>query len=231
MDAAKANRVVATVFQRLGTRFLINSYEAGSQFIFGISEKAPPGQFFDETERLMDGSVRKLKVKDHGGLTIQQFAIICDTSLTDDEAVERIIQLIIKKIDTTRIVTKAQGLSLEEVQAIVQKAIAEDRSTRKVEEQCIQEIAQEIVAAATQRSEPEEPPKLKGLQQRPKKSRFAETAAIDADHKLWTERARLMGIKPPVVLARNRHIDGRWKRHAILAWAQYQQGQPQEAAP
>lgn len=222
MNAVRANAMVAQVFSKLGDRFKIcTGYPAERNWVFGIVEKAKPGEFFDDvTERLIDGSIRKLRLKDHGGIAPQQMEVIETTSSTIEEGSDRIIDLIIHKRDTTQLVPqKMVGLSADQVRELIALAIEADRKQRTEQQASVESVLHKVseIKAA-------EPPPLTGLQQKPKVSRHEQSAAKATVIQTWIDRAHLLGMKPPRLNAAG-NVDGRWLKFAQPAWESYLKNQ------
>lgn len=223
MNLERIDRAVNAMFSRLnaghrkGPRFYYNQVNDIRGAAFGIMEKKPvaePGQS---------------RYHDHGHITFQQLRMIESTSTSDDEIVERIIQLIIHKNDTT--VQRTQPtFSTIDVERIVQEKLAE--ALRKFQEGSMPINTPEKVAAAVAREavleetvgeepDPEPKAKFRGLQHKPRKTVKEYQQIKDEDNKVWEDRAKLMGIASPVYRSRDGRIDGRWVRKAQKLWDEH----------
>lgn len=170
-------------------------------WVFAIAEKAPPGQ------QWQDGS----KWKIHGGLTRKQAEILEATSQSDDELVQRMIDLIIHKKDTTiahAVAGQSPQLTPEQIQGMILEQ-ATLLAKQMVENAKIQ---QGLVK-----------PKLGP--HRPRHQIVQKKAERIA---LWRERAALVPAMGEIRLRpRDGNIHGLWLRKAERLWETYVAQNPQ----
>lgn len=192
---------------RLGDRFRHQEMPQNRMgWIFGVVEKAPPGT------RWKDGSNWKL----HGGITRREGEILERTSESDEELVQRMIDLVIHKKNTAvaeAVAGAAPSLTPEQVQSMILEAAT--KLAKQMVEQAKAEAKGEVKV---------------GLQHKPRKGYHQQREDKAKRIALWTERARLCGIGAPELRPRDGNLNGFWLRRAKKAWEAYSQKQP-EAAP
>lgn len=191
-DLDRVQRVIAEFSRQLGKEFYQNN-DARREMV-SITERAPVGT------RWPDGQKFRLR----GGATGRQVAMIVDTSATDAEAVDRLRQLVMEGIDTTRVVAKDVDIE-DRVRREVARILEQMNRDIEAEKQGVkQQITERIeerkpsrkVPRAVQGDEPE----------------------LTDEMRLWADRARTLGM-PELKINGSGNIDGRWLRRVRDRWA------------
>ncbi len=204
----------------LGETFRINRYSHRKGWIFGFAERA--------AGKWEDGK----KWKDHGGITRRQFDIIVQTSHSEDEAAQRVVQLIIHKNDTTRYEeTQEPEIKAADIKRMVAESISEILRDKLAELKSGDAQVDEIAAKAAEKAvesernpvpdgDPYDNPKIKEGLVPTKGNQVGQgerQLRRSKEYDLWDDRAKVLGIDPPT-LRRDGNIDGRWKRHVEKLW-------------
>lgn len=219
------DRVVDNLSRKLGPQFYRQTYTARRDIAFGFAEKAVRGG-----PPLPNGQ----RWMDHGGITYRQLEILSNTSQGDEELERRIYQLIFEKIDTTRTVEQSK-VSVQDVEAMVEKRVAEILS-RKLEqiqasrvsaEQVAKEASDEVLVSVSEgRTEQVYPTGIQGKRRgevQPRKQKLQ--AEKDQE---WVEKAQQLGI--PLVRLASGKIHGNTVNRIKRDWAEYLRNKEAEVA-
>lgn len=177
---------------------------------FSIAEKAPPG------EKWPSGS----KWKTHRGPTRRQLEIIEQTSHSVPEITNRIMDLVLQGIDSTRMVSENQpgtGASMSKVD--IEKLVAERLQQVLSDPRVVQALVAKQQTPETVAAKPQEALKELPSGVRERKPRRNLKAARDAEIAVVKERMSLMGLRPDDLKLRwDGSISRKWLADFEVAW-------------
>jgi len=143
-----------------------------------------------------------------GGITAGQLDTIINTSSTNEEAADRVIDLVVNKKDTVSQHTP-EKVDVESLASSI-----EDRIMSKLT-QLLGQVASGQ-AGVQEECQPEEPEVTFELPSQP----YEEPKKTELE--TWTERAKMCGCGPVQTKKSDpSQVDGRWKRRAQKAWDEY----------
>lgn len=220
-DLQRISRLCQKFISRLPKEYLQNNPE-GSRFAISISRRGNASN--------PNKSGRKYETV--GSATMRQLITISATSPDDEEAVDRIHKLIIEGVDTTGNTSKqvtmtpqqVENMLAEKINALVNARLAEilagNVQASDIAKQVTEKTQEALENVATTKPDNKNLPG--GIQKKEKPASPYERRRMNNEViQLWTERAKILGIDPPVTSkTKPGSIDGRWLRRATGLWEQ-----------
>lgn len=234
----ETQNILQLLFRKLGPQYqpAMTSWRHG--LLLGIAEKAPPGQRFKNGQ----------KMRFIGGPTPRQFRLIANTSRSNEEAADRLIQLVVHKNDTTVNLSQSNQLDVAKMAEMVRAEVAKllrqgvhemAANKERLEEVAAQAADRVLTGDAGKTDQPEETPKFaKPAKPRtprdhsptPKKKLGPKAAGalIDAENAAHRQRAEMLGIDISDIPLQygSRRYAKKWVAKLDKMWTANSKGEP-----
>lgn len=228
MDQRTENRLQASIElmkQKLGPGHFIGTDEPKTGNLFSLWKRNAPGTYDPRK-----GERRDVRI---GSIKVSQWFAFDKTSPHPEEIADRMILLMVHGEDTSR-VGHRQPIDEKRIDELVQEKVAallKSQVEKLVQERdridtIAKQAANDIIVKDVMAPPKAEKAKKSGIQFKPKKSPAAYAADRESANTLWTERAKILGVEPPVLRPSDKHIDGRWLRRVQPMWDAHVAGQP-----